>query len=356
VTERYVIDRNQIALVFDGAGVQTHRYLYGTAVDQVLADETATGMVWALADREDTVNDLVDNSGNVVNHITYDSFGKVVNQSNSSVVFRYGYTGREQDAETGLDYYRARYYDSGVGRFISEDPTGFEAEDTNLYRYVGNNSVNLTDSSGQKVDIVPGTFTRKIFYDNKTGQHYTNNIEYVIEARKRDNTTSITNDVVSAALFYSGIGNNNLGTKVSPALKPKIPDKLPGDQNGHIVGKQLGGSGDVLNNLFAQRGRGYNQDPSPWRRFEDRVRNEIQTEYTELPQPSSDGTCPSPIQNPQKAHQTALYGVTFRYPYAILRPDLVVGSVVYFLPFRGVNTEKGVARYPAAIDGVYLNN
>jgi RHS repeat-associated protein len=151
VTERYVIDRNQIALVFDGAGVQTHRYLYGTQIDQVLSDETPTGMVWALADRLGTVSDLVDNSGSIVNHITYDSFGKVVGQSNPSVVFRYGYTGREQDGETGLDYYRARYYDAGNGRFISEDPIGFAAGDSNLARYVGNSPINWVDPSGQQL-------------------------------------------------------------------------------------------------------------------------------------------------------------------------------------------------------------
>jgi RHS repeat-associated protein len=156
VVERYVIDRNQIALVFDGAGVETHRYLYGTQVDQVLADETATGMVWALADNQGTVKDLVDNNGVVVNHITYDSFGKVVAQSNPSVEFRYGYTGREQDAETGLDYYRARYYDVANGRFISEDPIGFEGEDSNLTRYVGNNSINYTDPSGLITFLIPG--------------------------------------------------------------------------------------------------------------------------------------------------------------------------------------------------------
>ena len=56
VTERYVIDRNQIALVFDGAGNQTHRYLYGTTVDQVLADETPASTNWFLADNEGSIN------------------------------------------------------------------------------------------------------------------------------------------------------------------------------------------------------------------------------------------------------------------------------------------------------------
>jgi hypothetical protein len=65
VTERYILDRNQIALVFDGQGNQTHRYLYGTQIDQVLVDETATSTVWALADNQGTIRDLIDNGGNV---------------------------------------------------------------------------------------------------------------------------------------------------------------------------------------------------------------------------------------------------------------------------------------------------
>ncbi|MDV3349818.1 RHS repeat-associated core domain-containing protein [Leptothoe sp. LEGE 181152] len=63
--------------------------------------------------------------------------------------FRSGYTGRERDDATGLIYYRARYYDPAVGRFISEDPLGFDAGDANLYRYVFNSPTNYTDPSGE---------------------------------------------------------------------------------------------------------------------------------------------------------------------------------------------------------------
>jgi RHS repeat-associated protein len=150
VTERYVYDGNNIALVFDGAGNQTHRYLYGTGVDQILADERGGSVVWALADNLGTVRDVVDGGGVVLNHVTYDSFGRVISQTNPAVEFRYGYTGREQDSETGLDYYRARYYDSAVGRFISEDPLRFGAGDPNLTRYVGNSPTNFVDPSGEE--------------------------------------------------------------------------------------------------------------------------------------------------------------------------------------------------------------
>jgi RHS repeat-associated protein len=145
--ERYILDRNQIALVFDGAGVQKSRYLYGTQTDQVLAEETGANLRWFLADEQGTIKDVLDNTGTVIDHVSYDSLGRIVNQTNV-LDLRYAYTGREWDGETGQYYNRARYYDPTVGRFISEDPLGFGAGDTNIYRYVGNSFVNETDPSG----------------------------------------------------------------------------------------------------------------------------------------------------------------------------------------------------------------
>lgn len=59
------------------------------------------------------------------------------------------YTGREWDKETGLYYYRARYYDPMEGRFASKDPISFAGGDVNLYGYTKENPINLTDPSGQ---------------------------------------------------------------------------------------------------------------------------------------------------------------------------------------------------------------
>jgi RHS repeat-associated protein len=156
VVENYYLDGNQIAFVTDGGGNETFHYLYGLNVDQVLAQDSSTGMVWALADRLGSVDTLTDADGHVVDERTFDSFGRVLSQSNPAVSFRYGYTGRELDLESGLDYYRARYYDSAVGRFISVDPMGFGAGNTNLYRYVGNNSTNNTDPSGMWINFAIG--------------------------------------------------------------------------------------------------------------------------------------------------------------------------------------------------------
>jgi RHS repeat-associated protein len=153
-TERMVYDGDNIALTFDGTETQTHRYLYGPGIDQILADETQTSVNWALVDNQGTVRDVIDSNGVVLNHISYDSFGNVTSETNPNIDFRYGYTGREHDEKTGLYYYRTRYYDPIVGRFISEDTIGFNGGDANLYRYVGNSPINFTDPSGTEFPFV----------------------------------------------------------------------------------------------------------------------------------------------------------------------------------------------------------
>jgi RHS repeat-associated protein len=64
------------------------------------------------------------------------------------------YTGKERDAESGLDYFGARYYASTMGRFSSPDPTGLyfadptDPQSLNLYAYVGNHTMTYVDPSG----------------------------------------------------------------------------------------------------------------------------------------------------------------------------------------------------------------
>ncbi len=76
--------------------------------------------------------------------IVYDGYGNTV----TSLPTRYRYTGREYDSFTGLYYYRARWYDAQIGRFISEDPIGFAGGDVNLYCYVWNNPLTYKDPYG----------------------------------------------------------------------------------------------------------------------------------------------------------------------------------------------------------------
>ncbi|GIW91987.1 MAG: hypothetical protein KatS3mg110_0028 [Pirellulaceae bacterium] len=151
-----LVGADHIVLEFTGSqpAVLKYRYLHGPVVDQVFAREDVESLwqpgevLWALGDHLGTVRDLIDSAGNVVNHLRYEAFGRITSETNAAVDFLFAYTGREREEESGLFYYRARYYDPAVGRFISEDPLGFAAGDGNLARYVGNYVLSVTDPSG----------------------------------------------------------------------------------------------------------------------------------------------------------------------------------------------------------------
>ena len=86
-------------------------------------------------------------AGTVVAGYEYDGYGQIT-QTGGTLQQPYGYTGREYDAESGLVYLRARYYDPRAGLFLQQDPLGFAAGDMNIYRYVGSDPLNSTDPSG----------------------------------------------------------------------------------------------------------------------------------------------------------------------------------------------------------------
>ena len=81
----------------------------------------------------------------MVNSYIYNSFGKIVKQT-GTIANPYTYTGREFDSESGLYYYRARYYDAVSGRFLTEDELFLDA--VNLYIYVDNDPLNMVDPLG----------------------------------------------------------------------------------------------------------------------------------------------------------------------------------------------------------------
>ena len=119
--ERYVYDGNDVLLDLNSDWTVATTYLNDPGIDNHLRQTSATtGISYYLTDHLGSTAALTDATGNIVEQLTYDSFG---NSSGSSLT-RYTYTGREFDSDTGLYYYRARWYDPQVGRFLSEDPIG----------------------------------------------------------------------------------------------------------------------------------------------------------------------------------------------------------------------------------------
>src|SRR5207245_2895299 len=145
-TSIYACDGDNLVEETNSSGAAVARYEQTQNIDEPLAMLRSSTTSYYHVDGLGSVTSLSSSAGSIANTYTYDSFGKLTN-STGSLVNPFRYTARESDTETGLYYYRARYYDPNVGRFLTEDPLGFGA-DVNLYRYVFNNPARMTDQSG----------------------------------------------------------------------------------------------------------------------------------------------------------------------------------------------------------------
>lgn len=157
-TTDFSYDGADVILDANGDGT-TVEYLNGPGLDDKLWQRADAGQPhYFLTDHLGSTRALADPSGNVVERRDYDSFGNGPapdgdRRRAAGPLTRYGFTGREHDPDTGLIYYRARWYDPRLGRFISEDPAGL-AGGINLYAYVGNDPVNKTDPLGlYEIDV-----------------------------------------------------------------------------------------------------------------------------------------------------------------------------------------------------------
>lgn len=162
---KYCYDGDQVIQEFNGADEILRTYFYGAGVDEPVA-MCAKGNGWYSYhyDGLGSVVAVSDEGGDIVERYSYDVFGKVTIHtdagadgqwmtsddtisSSSSIGNPYFFTGRCLDDETGLYYYRARYYKPELGRFLQPDPIGF-GDGLNLYTYVGNNPLNWIDPWG----------------------------------------------------------------------------------------------------------------------------------------------------------------------------------------------------------------
>ncbi|MEO6391635.1 MAG: RHS repeat-associated core domain-containing protein [Pyrinomonadaceae bacterium] len=151
-TESYTYDGQDVILDQNSSGAQT-TYINGPGIDNKLKRTSGGASSYFLQDHLGSTVGLTDANGSVTASATYDGYGR----QTGTLPTRYGFTGREMDPETGLMFYRARWYDPTLGRSISEDPIGFLGGDINYYGYVRNNPLRFRDPFGlRRCDPVTG--------------------------------------------------------------------------------------------------------------------------------------------------------------------------------------------------------
>jgi len=149
--KRYIYDNEDILLELDGSNNITARYTHGPGIDEPLIVEKGGQSFFYHADGLGSITEITDTAGVVKQQYTYSSFGNIESQLDPNFIQPYTFTSREFDSETGLYFYRARYYDPAIGRFLSEDPLRGVVtlpQSLNRYPYVSNNPANFFDPLG----------------------------------------------------------------------------------------------------------------------------------------------------------------------------------------------------------------
>ena len=131
---------------YDAGGALQRRWVHGPGVDEPLVayeGATTAAKSWLYADHLGSIVATADATGTNTAIYSYGPYGEPSTMTGQ----RFRYTGQQLIGGLDIYYYKARFYDPKLGRFLQTDPIGTQ-DDMNLYAYVGGNPVNFNDPSG----------------------------------------------------------------------------------------------------------------------------------------------------------------------------------------------------------------
>jgi len=136
---------------YQAGGATTAAYVYGAS--GLIAGVTSGYFNYYYQDGSGSTSHIADENGNLREWYRYDLQGTpfVNGDSNnhaSAFGVRHLFTGQQWYSQLGLYDLRNRFYSPDIGRFLQADPSGFDGDPTNLYRYCGNNPITFSDPTG----------------------------------------------------------------------------------------------------------------------------------------------------------------------------------------------------------------
>jgi len=149
LTQGFLYDGDEVVAQLNGSNAIVSQFIYAsgaTAPDYMVAG----GVTYRIFTDHLSSPRLVVNTstGQVAEEIDYDEFGNMVNDTNPGFQ-PFGFAGGLYDQDTKLVRFEARDYDPSSGRWTAKDPIRFAGGDTNLFGYVWDDPVNLSDPTGR---------------------------------------------------------------------------------------------------------------------------------------------------------------------------------------------------------------
>ena len=201
VVERFHwLDKVRLGFWEDLAGGRAVEFVYGRgrvpSAARLEQNGQAVGLILG-ADQVGTVKAVATADGHLIQHITYDSFGNVLDLQGEDLGLPIGFAGGVRDRHLGLVRFGHRDFDPAIGRFTAPDPLGDTGGDHDLWEYCVDDPINAVDPEG--LDEEEPSFWDKVPGVGKIKQIF-NGLERIEErSEKIDN---IDEETLQDALIY----------------------------------------------------------------------------------------------------------------------------------------------------------